>query len=97
MAFALLRVIDRASNHPHAFRSWRSEHVRGVLDPPVGEMMLGLPLHTTDVGWQAVIVTAPGGQEAVRLGWVHPEIVEAVPTPPDMGGACQSSRGNSNS
>ena len=46
--------------------------------------MLGLRLHTTDVGWQAVIVTAPGGQAAVRLGWVHPEIVEAVPTPPDM-------------
>ena len=51
MAFALLRVIDRAINHPHAFTSWRSEHVRGELDPPVGE--------------------------------VHPEIVEAVPTPPD--------------
>ena len=42
--------------------------MRGVLDPPVGEMMLGLPLDTTDEGWQAVIVPDPGGKRAVRLG-----------------------------
>ena len=82
--FASLRVKDQASNYPHTFTSWRSEHVGCVLDLPIGEMVLGLPSHTIDVGWKAVIVAAPGGEEAVRLGWVHPEIVEVVPTLPDM-------------
>ena len=79
MACRLLRVHDLASNYFSEFEDWQSDHMRRVVELPIGEVVLGLPIENDDIGWRPILYCDPHGAEKVRFGWMHPQCATVLP------------------
>ena len=75
----LVVVSRQASSYPERFEGFRVHQCAKVTDIPVGQVVFGLPLISSDVGWRAVIVTMCIGEvEHARLTWVHPDCLQPL-------------------
>ena len=74
--FGLVRCIRDIGTE--AFVAERPRHhLYGIINPPIGQMMLALPQQREDCSWRAVIVNQ-GPRGDACLAWVHPDAVTQV-------------------